>query len=519
MSAGSTLHRLGSLIRPPVQDGGAEPTLKLRQWLGLSGAALAALLGSIDQRLGTDAQRDLIGGFGLGGDEGSWLFTAYLVGFVGIVPLTPWLAQIFSPRRLIPFMVLVFAVANVLCPYSPDYHTLMAVRAIQGFAQGGLTPLFLVCILQYVPKRNRPIGFAAYVLLTTTVPLFADTIAGVDTDLITWQTIFYMTAPFTPLALVLSYAFLPNQPIKWQAFLATDYTSLIFLFLAACMLAAGLDQGQRLDWFDNGLITALFAGAAFFLIAFVINDLFTANPLIDLSLLGRRNFSLGLILVIVFDLAILGPSYAMPLEEMMIRGLKPLQVGDILLWLLITQAISAPVMVLLLKRIDARILVATGLLLMGGGLYMDTYLTPSWDGHDYMLSMVIQTAAWPLAFGPLVFLTTSVLMPKDGLSGGTIFNVIRNLAIASGSVIGQAIVVVRERVHSNVEIQHIVPGRYWTDYRFLLQGPIGIAGAVRQNATVQGFADTYGWLSIACLAGIVLVFFEQEAPITESRPK
>jgi DHA2 family multidrug resistance protein len=512
------MNRFAALIHPPVQDAGIEAKLKPRQWLGLAGAALAALLGSIDQRLGTDAQRDLIGGYGLGSDEGSWLYTAYLVGFVGIVPLTPWLAQIFSPRRMIPFFTVVFAIANMLCPDAPDYRTLMALRAIQGFAQGGLTPLFLVCLLQYLPKRDRPVGFAVYVLLTTTVPLVCESIAGVDTDLITWQTIFYMTAPLTPVAVVLAYAFLPNQPIKWPAFLSTDYFSLLCLFLAACMVAAGLDQGQRLDWFDNGLITALFAGAAFFLIAFVINDLTTAKPLVDLRLLGRINFAIGLILVIVFDLAILGPSYLMPQEEAMLRDLKPLQVGNILLWLLITQAVSAPLMVFLIRRIDARLLVAFGLLVMGGGLYMDTFVTPPWDGDDYMLSLVIQAAAWPLAFGPLVFLTTSVLTPEDSLSGGTMFNFIRNLAIAAGSVIGQAIVTVRERVHSNVEVQHVVPGRFVTDYRLLLQGPTGVAGAVRQNATVQAFADCFGWLSLACLLGIVLLLFEKEVPITISRP-
>lgn len=513
------LSRLGQLIHPPVQDAGLEPPLTGHQLLGLGGAALAALLGSIDQRLGTLAQNDLVGGFGLGRDEGSWLYTAYLVGFVGIVPLTPWLAQIFSPRRVIPSMVLVFAIADMLCPDAPDYRTLIILRTIQGFAQGGLTPLFLVCLLQYLPIRNRPVGFAVYVLLTTTVPLFCNSIAGVDTDLVTWQTIFYVTAPLTPVALVLSYAFLPSQPVKWQAFLGTDYFSLVCLFLAACMIAAGLDQGQRLDWFDNGLVTALFVGTAFFLAAFVVNDLFTAKPLIDLSLLGRRNFALGLVLVVVFDLAILGPSYLMSQEEMMIRGLKPLQTGNTLLWLLITQAISAPLVVFLLKRVDARILVGVGLLVIGGGLTIDTFVTPSWDGNDYMLSLVLQAAAWPLAFGPLVFLTTSVLTPMDGLSGGTLFNFVRNLALAAGSVIGQAIVVVRERVHSNVEIQHVVPGRAVSDYRLLLQGPTGVLLAIRQNATVQAFADCFGWLSLACLFGIVLLLFEQEAPVTLSRPK
>ena len=235
---------IAALVRPPVQDAGTEPTLTGRQLLGLAGAALAALLGSIDQRLANIAQPDILGGFGLGRDEGSWLYTAYLVGFVGIVPLTPWLAQIFSPRRLIPFMVLVFAVADMLIPNAPDYRTLMALRTVQGFAEGGLTPMFLASILQDVPKRQRPASFAVYVLLTTTVPLFADSLAGLDTDLIAWQTIFYMAAPLAPLALLLAYAFLPNTPIKWQAFLSTDYVSLLFLFLAACMLAAGLDQGS-----------------------------------------------------------------------------------------------------------------------------------------------------------------------------------------------------------------------------------------------------------------------------------
>ncbi len=76
---------------------------------------------------------------------------------------------------------------------------------------------------------------------------------------------------------------------------------------------------------------------------------------------------------------------------------------------------------------------------------------------------------------------------------------------------------VRERVHSNVEIQHVGPGRYVSDYRLLLQGPAGVSGAITQNATAQAFADTFGWLAVACLIGTLLVCLEQEAPVTKLR--
>ena len=147
--------------------------------------------------------------------------TAYTMGDIAIVPITPWLAQIVSPRRLPAAEIIMFVVAAAACPLAANYHGLITLRFLQGFGEGGLVPLLLLTLLQ-APPRHRPEAFAIYAVVSTGVPLVAESLAGVATDLLTWQSLFWFSSTLGPVALFLVLAFLPVQPPKWEKFVHVD---------------------------------------------------------------------------------------------------------------------------------------------------------------------------------------------------------------------------------------------------------------------------------------------------------
>ena len=482
--------------------------------LGIAGVVLAAMLSSLDQRLSTAAIADLLGGLGLGQDEGSWVSTAYAVGNIAVVPMTPWLAQIVSPRRLAAVEIVLFVVAAAAVPISASYHGLIALRFLQGFGEGGLVPLMLLTLLQATPPRHRPEGFAVYAVVSTLVPLLADSAAGVATDLFTWQSLFWFSPALGPLALFLVLNFLPVEPPKWEKFVHVDYFGLACLVAFCCMLVAALGQGQRLDWFDDRLIVALFAGAVMALAGFLVSEALTPHPLLDLTLFKRGNFTIGLFLVAVFNIGLLGATYVEPQTQTLIRSLKPIQIGQLLLLLAAPQVVVAPLAAVLMRFLDARLLVAFGFALGALGAYLCTYVTSAWAGVDFILPLMLQACGWPLAFTPLVFVTTSVLKPEDALSGGTMFNIVRTLAIAAGPALVNAVITVRERVHSNYLVQHLMQGSQATDLRLAASGASGLMAAERAQAYVLAFGDAFGWISVVLLVGVALVMFQSEAPVT-----
>ncbi len=502
------------LLSPRVLPEDKPQPIGVTMMLGIAGVILAAMLASLDQRLSTAAIADLLGGLGYGRDEGSWVTTAYAIGNIAVVPMTPWLAQILSPRRLAAAEIALFVVASAACPAASSYHGVITLRLLQGLGEGGLVPLMLLTLLQATSPRQRPAGFAVYAVVSTLVPLVADALAGVATDLFTWQSLFWFSAALGPAALFLVLAYLPKKPPRWAKFVHVDYFGLASLVAFCCLLVTALSQGQRLDWFDSRLIVALFAGAAVALLAFLVSEYVGPHPLLDLGLFRRRNFTIGLALVVVFNIGLLGATYIEPATQTLIRALKPIQIGQLLLLLAIPQLLVAPIAALLMAVLDARLLVAAGFAMGSLGAYLCTYVTSVWAGADFLAPLLLQACGWPLAFTPLVFLTTSVLQPEDALTGGTIFNIVRTLAISAGPALIQAVITVRERVHSNMLVQHLVEGTGATDRLLASAGRPGLAQAARVQANVLAFADAFGVVAVVLLLGVVLVLFQTEAPVT-----
>jgi DHA2 family multidrug resistance protein len=505
------------LLSPAVQPEEKPQSLSGKVMLGLAGVVLAAMLSSLDQRFSSSANADLLGGLGLGQDEGSWLATAYAIGNIAVVPFTPWLAQLLSPRRVIAAEIVLFVLAGAAVPSAGTYAMLVGLRFLQGFGQGGLTPLMLLVLLRTVPPRHRPEGFAVYAMVSTLVPLAAEPLAGIAVELLGWQTLFWITPILGPVALLLILAYLPIEDAKWETFLRTDYFGLASLVVFACLLVTGLSQGQRLDWFDDRLIVALFAGAGAALLAFLVSEAISHTPLLDLSLFRRRNFSIGLVMVGVFNIGLLGATFLEPQTQMLLRGLKPEQIGDLLLVLAGPQLLLAPLTALAMRVLDARLLVATGFAMGAIGAYLCTYYTSAWSPGDFLWPLLLQACGWPITFVPLVFLTVSVLKPEDALTGGTIFNIVRTLAIAAGPAVVNAIVTVRERVHSVYVLGHVVPGSPATDARLAAVGQAALIQAARAQSYVLAYADAFGWISVLLTLGVGLVLFQTGAPVTRRR--
>ena len=279
------------------------------------------------------------------------------------------------------------------------------------------------------------------------------------------------------MALFLVLAFLPVQPPKCEKFVNVDYFGMACLVAFCCMLVTGLTQGQRLDWFDDRFVVAMFAGAAMALLGFAVSESLTEHKLLDLSLLQRLNFSLGLCLVGVFNIGLLGATYVEPQTQMLIRSLKPIQIGALFLLLAAPQLIIAPLAAVLMRFLDARLLVGCGFAMSALGAHLCTYITSAWAGTDFLLPLMLQAYGWPLVF------LTSVLKPEDALSGGTMFNIVRTLVISAGPALVGAMITVRERVHSDYLVQHLVIGREAVDTRVAASGLGALISAERAQVT------------------------------------
>ena len=485
-------------LQPPLGPDGkpqqGPPPIGWTLALGMLGAAIGSLASNLDTRLTAFSLEDLRGGAGYGVDEASWVSTAYNIAEIAVVPMTPWLSAIISPRRAIAAAAALLTLAGAFVPVqTANYPVLVGLRFLQGLGGGALIPLLLLTVLRFTPTHQRVFGLAAYGFITAVTPLLAESLAGVLTELVDWQSVYYIAIPLGPLAVLFVMLGLPQEPLKPDAFVETDYGGMLLLALFAGTIVAALNQGQRLDWFDSRLIDSLFAASACFLAAFVVLELSLEHPLIDLSLLARRNFAGGLMMMFAFGFASLFSGNILPMFGEEVRGYREVQVGDILIWGALVQVVVCCVMPFVLRVLEARAALALGLFLAVLASRLATFIDSEWVEVDVILSLLIATAAQVVILVPTTIVSTSVLKPQDALSGGTIFNVVRNLATSVGGAVIGGVMTVRERVHSFYITDHLVSGAPATMARQAQGGVRVLAAAVRAQATTQATADAFGW--------------------------
>jgi MFS transporter, DHA2 family, multidrug resistance protein len=497
-----------ALLRPLFhEEAGGPPPLNPRLLAGMLGAWLAALMALLNSRLISFGQADLRGVFGTDIVDSTWTTTAYSMGEIAIVPLTPWLSGIFSGRRVIAASVLILTIAGLLATTEPDYQLLLVLRFAQGLGGGALIPLLLMTVLRFVPFHQRIWGFAVYALVTTLTPNIAETLDGWYTDALSWKAIFWQNLLLAPVACTLVLIGLPVEPTRLEAFRDGDYFALGTSAVGLAALVAALIQGQNLDWFDSDTIVGLFVLASVMLVAFVMHELTTLKPVINLRLFRVRNLTIGLLLIVVFSFTQQGPSYVLPQYAIQIQGYREAQIGAILIWLALPQLLLAPVVALALLALDARVVLAFGLALFVSGAGLTLHMTSEWVGADLLPGLVIQACAFPFILIATLQISTSSLQMQDAPSGGALFNIIRTLAGNMAAAVIGAVITVRERVHDALLLTHVQAGA-------VSAAAAGdVAARARNQAFVLAYADAYGLIALIALAAMLLILFAGEAKL------
>jgi DHA2 family multidrug resistance protein len=479
------------------------PAITPRLALGLLGAVLGSFISNLDTRLTSFSLADLRGGVGYGVDETAWVSAAYNIAEIAVVPITPWLSNIISARRAVALAVILLTLAGALVPVAQHqgYVWLVAMRFIQGLGGGALIPLLLGVLLRFTPLHLRIFGFTAYAFVTANTPLISASLAGVLTDIVHWQALFYVGVLIGPIVLGLVLYGLPTEPAKSEIFRSADYTGMLLMVLWPSLLTAALDEGQRLNWFTSAFIDWLFAAAAVSLIAFLVVELSQKTPLITLSLLLQRNFAVGLTTIFAFAFATLLTASVLPQYALAVRGFRELQVGQILIWAALAQTLVCITVPFLLLRLEARIVLSIGLFTTAMGAYLGTYVDSDWVFADILPVAIIQACGQPLIMVPLVVIATANLQMKEAIPGATLFNVVRTLAGTVGGAVVGGITTVRERVHSNTIVDHLVAGAPSTVHA---QSAGNLAATVTRQATTMAISDTLGWIGVILLGAMVL---------------
>jgi DHA2 family multidrug resistance protein len=258
-----------------------------------------------------------------------------------------------------------------------------------------------------------------------------------------------------------------------------DLFGLAAVGLGVALIYAALDQGDRLDWFNSGLITGLLIGGGILLTAFIMHQSIVPDPWIDLHYVASSALPILLVMVAEIRFALLSTSFLIPQYLINVLGYRALQVGGVLVWIAIPQLAVAPLAGLMLRHLDARISAALGIGLIGFACWMvGTGLTAAWGAATFLPSQFIQAIGQTLAVSSIVFVGVLRLRPADALTFGAMLQMARLLGGELGLAAMTTFVRKSEQTASNIITSDVTAGAYQTG-----QALQGLAGSVATRSS------------------------------------
>src|SRR5207237_3043405 len=146
--------------------------------IAVIGATLGAFMAVLNIQIVNASLADIQGAIGAGIDDAGWISTSYLIAEIIVIPLSGWLAQVFSIRIYLLTNAVLFLLLSMACAFAQDLPQMIVLRAVQGFTGGVLIPMAFTLIITLLPQAKQPIGLALVALSATFAPAIGPTIGG-----------------------------------------------------------------------------------------------------------------------------------------------------------------------------------------------------------------------------------------------------------------------------------------------------------------------------------------------------
>src|SRR6201986_543066 len=250
----STLTVTSSIPANPRPAATVPSTVSARTWVAVLGATLGAVIAVLNIQIVNASLADIQGAIGAGIDDGGWISTSDLIAEIIVIPLSGWLAQVFSIRIYLLTNAILFLAFSAACALAQDLPQMIVLRALQGFAGGVLIPMAFTLIITLLPKAKQPVGLALFAVSATFAPAIGPTIGGYLTENWGWQYIFYVN--LVPGAIMVGMLFfsLEARPMKLGLLREGDWAGIFTMAVGLAALQTVLEEGNKDDWFGSPFI-------------------------------------------------------------------------------------------------------------------------------------------------------------------------------------------------------------------------------------------------------------------------
>jgi DHA2 family multidrug resistance protein len=492
-----------------------------RRWAITFSVMMVTVMQVLDSSVTNVALPHMQGSLSAGIEEMSWVITSFLAANAIIIPATGWLSARFGRRRFFLICTVIFTTSSFLSGIAPTLEFLVAMRILQGLGGGPVIPMAQAIMWEIFPLRQRGTAMAVWGAGIMLAPILGPTVGGWICDNWSWRWIFYINLPIGLAGFVMVSVFLFDAPFVRKP-RGIDLAGLVLMVLGFGLLQLYLDLGEKKDWFDSGLIIALFILAVCAIMAFVIRELLAPEPILDLTVFNDRNFAVGTICIALVGLGFNSSVLLVALFAQNVLSWDAWNAGLVLAPGGLGTMISLMISGRLVARADQRLMLIGGCLLNAVAATMMTSVTLGMDYWSLAWPRFLQGFAMGFIFPPLQTLTLATIRLERLGNATAAYNVVRNIGGSIGVALATTLLVRRSQAHQTTLVSHLniwdadttLKLKQWTDH-FVSQGTdtytanrralvMLYRGAIEQ-AHIMAYADDFWLISVLFVVIVPLI--------------
>jgi MFS transporter, DHA2 family, multidrug resistance protein len=508
---------------------------QINPWIIAIVVTMATFMELLDTAIANVALPHIAGGLAVSYDESTWVLTSYLVSNAVVLPLSAWLSRVFGRKRYYMLCVLLFTVSSLLCGLAPSLGLLVFFRVLQGIGGGGLAPVEQAILVDTFPEKKRPAAFALYSMAIVTAPAVGPPLGGWITDSWSWRWVFFINIPIGILSLILTRRVVSDPPeftrqvqsARQEGKLKVDGFGIVLVALGFACLEVVLDRGQTEDWLESNFIVTFLVIALVALVVAVIWEWRHPDPVVEIRLLGERNFAIANFFYFLFGFTLFGSTILIPQMLQSLYGYTATDAGLVLGPGAAVIVVLAPVMVRILPKLGVKVMIGAGYFIFALAMWYFASFDLGADYKHEALARALQGLGIAPLFIPVSQLAYSFLPKQKNNKASSLTNLFRNQGASFGIAFVTTMLARRTQYHRSVLVAHTTPSSssyqnvlgklsgYFASHGFSAADAAVHAQAqlnqlVERQASLQACLDCFWMLGCACLLGVPLVFFAKK---------
>lgn len=453
--------------------------------------------------------------FNISASTGQWLMTGFMLVNGILIPITAYLFNKYSYRKLFLVALVLFTIGSLICAISMNFPIMMVGRVLQAIGAGVLMPLgSIVIITIYAPeKRGAAMGTMGIAMILA--PAIGPTLSGYIVQNYHWNVMFYGMFIIGIIAILVGFVWF--KLYQYTTNPKADIPGIIFSTIGFGALLYGFSEAGNKGW-GSVEIETMFAIGIIFIILFVIRELRMKAPMLNLEVLKFPTFTLTTVINMVVMMSLYGGMILLPMYLQNLRGFSALDSGLLLLPGSLIMGLLGPFAGKLLDTIGLKPLAIFGIAVMTYATWELTKLNMDTPYMTIMGIYVLRSFGMAFIMMPMVTAAINALPGRLASHGNAFLNTMRQLAGSIGTAILVTVMTTQTTQHLSAfgeELDKTNPV-VQDHMRELASQYGGQEGAmkvllqfVNKLSTVEGINDAFIVATIFSVIALILCLFLQ----------